>query len=74
MKGLLTLKELETSKIIELIEYSIKLKNGHKVSYPNKKVVTLFYEKCQHLFVDMSIGFSYICSSLTKKRRKTWTK
>ena len=44
MKGLLTLKELETSKIIELIEYAIKLKNGHKVSYPNKKVVTLFYE------------------------------
>lgn len=44
MKGLLTLKKLETSKIIELIEYAIKLKNGHKVSYPNKKVVTLFYE------------------------------
>ena len=31
MKGLLTLKELETSKIIELIEYAIKLKNGHKI-------------------------------------------
>lgn len=44
MKGLLTLKELKTEKIIELIEYAIKLKNGYKVTYPDKKVVTLFYE------------------------------
>lgn len=44
MKGLLTLKDLKTEKIIELVEYAIKLKNGYKVSYPNKKVVTLFYE------------------------------
>ena len=44
MRGLLTLKDLETSKIIELIEYAIKLKNGYQVSYPDKKVVTLFYE------------------------------
>ena len=44
MKGLLTLKDLKTEKIIEIIEYAIKLKNGYKVSYPDKKVVTLFYE------------------------------
>ena len=44
MKGLLTLKDLKTEKIIELIEYAIKLKNGYKVTYPDKKVVTLFYE------------------------------
>lgn len=44
MKGLLTLKELKTDKIIELIEYAIQLKNGYKVTYPDKKVVTLFYE------------------------------
>lgn len=44
MKGLLTLKELKTEKIIELIEYAIKLKNGYQVTYPDKKVVTLFYE------------------------------
>lgn len=44
MRGLLTLKDLKTEKIIELIEYAIKLKKGHKVTYPNKKVVTLFYE------------------------------
>ena len=37
MKGLLTLKDLHTDKIIELIKYAIELKNG-------KKVVTLFYE------------------------------
>ncbi len=44
MKGLLTLKDLKTEKIIEIIEYASKIKNGYKVSYPNKKVVTLFYE------------------------------
>ena len=44
MKGLLTLKDLHTNKIIELIKYAIELKNGKKVTYPGKKVVTLFYE------------------------------
>ena len=44
MKGLLTLKDLKTEKIIELIKYAIELKNGKKVTYPGKKVVTLFYE------------------------------
>lgn len=44
MKGLLTLKDLQTEKIIELIQYAIKLKKGYKVTYPGKKVVTLFYE------------------------------
>ncbi len=44
MKGLLTLKQLETNKIIELIEYAIKLKNGYIVKYPDKKVATLFFE------------------------------
>lgn len=44
MKGLLTLKDLQTEKIIELVQYAIKLKNGYKVTYPGKKVVTLFYE------------------------------
>ena len=44
MRGLLTLKDLDTKTIVDLIEYAIKLKNGYKVTYPNKKVVTLFYE------------------------------
>ena len=44
MKGLLTLKALETNKIMELIEYAIKLKNGYIVKYPDKKVATLFFE------------------------------
>ena len=44
MRGLLTLKELSKEKIIELIEYALQIKNGLKVSYPGKKVVTLFYE------------------------------
>ncbi len=44
MKGLLTLKDLHKDKILELIEYALQIKNGLKVSYPGKKVVTLFYE------------------------------
>ena len=44
MKGLLTLKDLKTEKIIEIIEYARKLKDGYKISYPNKKVATLFFE------------------------------
>ena len=44
MKGLLTLKDLSKEKIIDIIEYALKIKNGYKVSYPDKKVVTLFYE------------------------------
>jgi len=44
MRGLLTLKELETEKIIEIIKYAIELKNGKKVSYPDKKMATLFFE------------------------------
>lgn len=44
MRGLLTLKDLSKERIIELIEYALQIKNGLKVSYPGKKVVTLFYE------------------------------
>lgn len=44
MRGLFTLKELSTEKIIEIIEYAIKLKNGLKVSYPDKKMATMFFE------------------------------
>ena len=44
MNGLLTLKDLSTEKIIEIIEYAIKLKNGYKVSYPDKKMATMFFE------------------------------
>ena len=44
MKGLLTLKDLETSKIVELIKDAVEIKNGREIKYPGKKVVTLFYE------------------------------
>ena len=44
MRGLLNLKSLETNKIIDLIEYAIELKKGYNISYPNKKVATLFFE------------------------------
>ena len=44
MKGLLTLKDLKTEKIIELIELAVKIKNGYRISYPGKKVATLFFE------------------------------
>ena len=44
MKGLLTLKELSTDKIIEIIKYAIELKQGLSVSYEGKKMATLFFE------------------------------
>ncbi len=44
MRGLLTLKELQTEKIVELIKYALKLKKGFKISYPDKKMATLFFE------------------------------
>lgn len=44
MRGLLTLKDLSTEKILELIHYAIKLKKGFRISYPDKKVATLFFE------------------------------
>lgn len=44
MRGLLTLKDLTTEKILELIRYAIKLKKGFRISYPDKKIATLFFE------------------------------
>ncbi len=44
MRGLLTLKDLSCDKIIELIKYAIKLKKGFRISYPDKKIATLFFE------------------------------
>ncbi len=44
MYGLLTLKELEVNKIMEIIELALKMKDGQNVCYPNKKVATLFFE------------------------------
>ena len=44
MRGLLTLKDLSTDKILELIRYAMKLKKGFRISYPDKKIVTLFFE------------------------------
>lgn len=44
MRGLLTLKDLSTEKIMELIRYALKLKKGFRISYPDKKIATLFFE------------------------------
>ena len=44
MKGLLTLKELQTERIISLIEKAIEMKKGTDIKYPGKKVATLFFE------------------------------
>lgn len=44
MRGLLTLKDLKEEKIIELIKYAEKLKRGFRISYPDKKIATLFFE------------------------------
>ena len=44
MRGLLTLKDLSTDKIMELIKYAMKLKKGFRISYPDKKIATIFFE------------------------------
>lgn len=44
MKGLLTLKGVSKEKLIEIIDTALLFKSGHKVNYPNKKMVNLFYE------------------------------
>ncbi len=44
MRGLLTLKDLSVEKILELIKYAEKLKKGYRISYPDKKIATLFFE------------------------------
>lgn len=44
MRGLLNLHDLEVSKILELIRYAEKLKRGFRISYPDKKIATLFFE------------------------------
>lgn len=44
MRGLLTLKDLSTDKIMDLIKYAMKLKKGFRISYPDKKIATLFFE------------------------------
>lgn len=44
MRGLLTLKDVSTEKIKDIIHYAIELKKGLSVSYQNKKMSTLFFE------------------------------
>jgi len=44
LKGLLTLKDLSTKSIMDIISYSLDIKNGLSVSYSNKRFATLFFE------------------------------
>ncbi len=44
MKGLLTLKSLSIDQIKQIINLAIDFKNGLKVDFTGKKMVTLFYE------------------------------
>lgn len=44
MKGLLTLKEVDTNKIREIVEYALSLKSGTTIAYKGKKMATLFFE------------------------------
>ena len=44
IKGLLTLKDLSVEKIMSLLNYSLKIKQGLHVSYANKRFVSLFFE------------------------------
>lgn len=44
LNGLLTLKNLSTDQIMDILNYSLKLKNGLSVSYLGKRFATLFFE------------------------------
>lgn len=44
IKGLLTLKDLSVEKIMDLLSYSLKIKQGLHVSYSGKRFVSLFFE------------------------------
>ena len=44
LKGLLTLKALSVHSIMDIISYSLEIKNGLSVSYLNKRFATLFFE------------------------------
>ena len=65
MTGLLTLKNLSTVKIKDIISYSISLKSGSRVSYSGKKFATLFFEnstRTHYSFVTalMNLGIQVI--------------
>lgn len=76
MKGLLTLKDLSTEKILEIIKYAEELKQGLSVSYENKKMATLFFEnstRTHYSFITAMtnlgikvIDFNAAISSVTK--------
>ena len=44
MKGLLTLKTIPKEMINDIINLALDFKNGLRVTFPEKKMVTLFYE------------------------------
>ena len=65
MRGLLTLKDFSTDKIIELIRYAEKLKKGFRIQYPDKKIVTMFFENSTRTHYSfqvalMNLGISVI--------------
>jgi len=65
MRGLFTLKDLSTDKIKELIRYAEKLKKGFRIQYPDKKIVTMFFENSTRTHYSfqvalMNLGISVI--------------
>ena len=44
LNGLLTLKQLSISKIMDILNYSLEFKNGLCVSYSGKRFATIFFE------------------------------
>ena len=44
IKGLLTLKDLSVEKIMSVLDFSLKIKQGLHVSYTGKRFVSLFFE------------------------------
>lgn len=76
MRGLLTLGDISTEKIREIINLALEFKNGKKVCYDDVKIATLFFEnstRTQYSFqmAMLNLGitpvvFSSIGSSIAK--------
>ena len=76
MNGLLTLENVSTKKIQEIIDLAIAFKNGKKKSFPNVKMANLFFENSTRTLYSFHmamlnlgitpIDFNTDCSSVKK--------
>ena len=73
MRGLITLKELKTEKIVELIKYAEKLKKGFRISYPDKKIATLFFENSTRTHYSFQVALMNLGISIIDLNAETYS-